>query len=92
MRPSKASARCEAADPRPTAATSNDTEPFVTRRRATASGDAPVLVCLQGSRPDRDGMLLTRAEAHALRAGASRTHHQLTQHLKVVRDPRLRSV
>lgn len=37
-------------------------------------------------------MLLTRAEAHALRAGVSRTYHPLTQHLKVVRDPRLRSV
>jgi hypothetical protein len=32
-------------------------------------------------------MLLTRAEAHALRADASRTHQELTKHLQAVRDP-----
>ena len=65
----------------------------MTGKRPTASQDSPVLVCLQGARPDSDGMLLTRAEARALRASASRTHRRLTEHLQVIRDlPPLRRV
>jgi hypothetical protein len=39
----------------------------VAHKRPSASSDSPVLVCLEGARPDSDGMLLTRAEARALR-------------------------
>jgi hypothetical protein len=53
---------------------------LMAHRRSTTSNDAPVLVCLQGTRPDSDRMPLARAEAHALRASASRTHQQLTKH------------
>lgn len=55
-----------------------------TRRRV--ADDGPVLVCLQGGRSDDDGMVLSRAEAHALRASASQTHLQLARHLQPVRD------
>lgn len=55
------------------------------RERPTASDvKTPSLTCIDGGRPDGDGELLTRAEAHALRRSAPLTHAQLTGHLKGV--------
>lgn len=55
------------------------------RERPTASETkTPSLTCLTGGRPDGDGELLTRAEAHALRRSAPLTHAQLNVHLKGV--------
>lgn len=55
------------------------------RKRPRASEvKLPSLTCLDGGRPDADGQLLTRAEAHALRRSAPLTHAQLHGHLKGV--------
>jgi hypothetical protein len=52
----------------------------VARQRPTASSPTqPSLVCLNGGRPDAD-LLLTRAEAAALRRSAPLTHAALSAH------------
>ena len=58
------------------------------RKRPTASNAIqPVLLCLDGGRPDAD-LLLTRAEAAALRRSAPLTHAALSEHLKAHHLPR----
>jgi hypothetical protein len=58
----------------------------VTRKRSIASNaEGTGLLSLDGERPDRDGPLLTRAEARALRRSAPLTHAKLEEHLRVVR-------
>jgi hypothetical protein len=58
----------------------------VARKRPIASNaESTGLLSLNGERPDRDGPLLTRAEARALRRSASQTHAKLEEHLRVVR-------
>jgi len=65
----------------------------VARERPTASNVPPSeLTVLEGSRPQTDGPLLTRAQAHALRRSAPLTHIQLKEHLKAVPERRLRSL
>jgi hypothetical protein len=56
--------------------------PLVPRKRPAASNVMPpALTCLDGGRSDDDGPLLSRADAHALRLGAARTHARLKEHL-----------
>ncbi len=58
------------------------------RERPKASEARPVLVCLDGDKPDTAARLLTRAEAHALRRAAPLTHVSLSKHLDgVTLDP-----
>ena len=64
---------------------------FVARQRPDASDlQQPVLICLDGGRPEDGGPQLTSAEARALRRSAPLTHAQLTQHLEGVADPEAR--
>ena len=62
------------------------------RERPTASNDQANLACLDGDRPDIDGQLLTRAEAHALCRCAPLAHVQLKEHLKPVSADRPRAL
>lgn len=56
------------------------------RKRPIASNaESTGLLSLNGERPDRDGPLLTRAEARALRRSAPMTHAKLEEYLRVVR-------
>lgn len=59
------------------------------RKRPTASNAERMgLLSLDGARPERDGPLLTRAEARALRRSAPLTHAKLEEHLRIVRRSR----
>jgi len=65
---------------------------LVAHMRPTASDViSPTLICLDGGRSTPPGPPLTRAEAHALRRSAKLTHAQLTEYLKDLPEPPLRS-
>jgi hypothetical protein len=52
----------------------------VARERPKASDVLPVLVKLDGGKPDPAKPMLTRAEANALRRSAPLTHARLARH------------
>jgi hypothetical protein len=59
---------------------------FVARKRPIPSNaESTGLLSLDGERPNRDGPLLTRAEARALRRSAPVTHARLEELLRAVR-------
>ena len=61
------------------------------RKRPKASDvPMPLLICLDGGKPNGDSHALTPAEARALRRSAPLTHARLKEHLKGAGDDRSR--